>query len=194
MKSVPYSNAVGSIMYAMIGTRPDLAYPVGIVSRFMSKPIKEHWLQVKRLLRYIKGSVQTRLCYKKSTDFKLVGYCDSDFAADPDIRRSITVLVFTLGGNTISWKSGLQRVVALSTTKAGYMALTEAVKEAIWPKGLLKEFGYDQKSVEIFCDSQSAISLSRTMCIMSVRRTLIEVSFLPGSDSRRNRRSVEGLY
>lgn len=65
MKSIPYPNAVGSIMYAMIGTRPDLAYPVGIISRFMSKPIKEHWLGVKWVLRYIKGSLKTRLCYRK---------------------------------------------------------------------------------------------------------------------------------
>lgn len=70
-------------------------------------------------------------------------------------------MVFTLGGNTISWKSGLQRVVALSTTESEYMSLAEAVKEAIWLKGILKEFGYEQRSVEIHCDSQSAIALSK---------------------------------
>ncbi|KAG7591060.1 Zinc finger CCHC-type superfamily [Arabidopsis thaliana x Arabidopsis arenosa] len=161
MKSVPYSSAVGSIMYAMIGTRPDLAYPVGIISRFMSQPIKDHWLGVKWVLRYIKGTLKTRLCYKKSSNFRIVGYCDADHAADLDKRRSITGLVFTLGGNTISWKSGLQRVVALSTTESEYMSLTEAVKEAVWLKGLLKDFGYDQNAVEIFCDSQSAIALSK---------------------------------
>lgn len=161
MKSVPYSNAVGSIMYSMIGTRPDLAYLVGIISRFMSNPIKNHWLGVKWVLRYIKGSLKTKLCYKKSSDFSLRGYCDSDFAADTDRRRSISGMVFTLGRNTISWKSSLQKVVALSTTEAEYMSLTEAVKEAVWLKGLLEEFGYKQKSVEIFCDSQSAIALSK---------------------------------
>ena len=161
MKSIPYSSAVGSIMYAMIGTRPDLAYPVGIISRYMSQPAREHWLGVKWVLRYIKGSLGTKLQYKRSSDFKVVGYCDADHAACKDRRRSITGLVFTLGGSTISWKSGQQRVVALSTTEAEYMSLTEAVKEAVWMKGLLKEFGYEQKSVEIFCDSQSAIALSK---------------------------------
>ena len=161
MKSIPYSNDVGSIMYAMIGTRPDLAYPVGIISSYMSNPIKEHWNGVKWVMRYIKGSLTTKLLFKKSSEFKIAGYCDDDFAADPDRRRSITGLVFTLGGNTISWKSGLQRVVALSTTESEYMSLTEAVKEAVWLKGLLKEFGYDQKRVEILCDSQSAIALSK---------------------------------
>lgn len=161
MKSIPYSNAVGSIMYAMVGTRPDLAYAVGIVSRYMSQPIRDHWLGVKWILRYIKGSLATKLCYKKSDDFRIVGYCDADYAADPDKRRSISGLVFTLGGNTISWKSGLQRVVALSITESEYMALTEAVKEAVWLKGLMMEFGYDQEAVEIYCDSQSAIALSK---------------------------------
>lgn len=161
MNSVPYSNAVGSIMYAMIGTRPDLAYPVGVISRYMSNPIRDHWSAVKWVLRYIKGTLTTKLHFKKSSDFRVTGYCDADFAADADRRRSITGLVFTLGGNTISWKSVLQRVVALSTTESEYMSLTEAVKEVVWLKGLLKEFGYDQKSVEIFCDSQSAIALSK---------------------------------
>ncbi|KAL1189497.1 Retrovirus-related Pol polyprotein from transposon TNT 1-94 [Cardamine amara subsp. amara] len=161
MKTVPYSNAVGSIMYSMIGTRPDLAYPVGIISRFMSKPIKEHWLGVKWVLRYIKGTLKMKLCYGKGSEFILRGYCDSDYAADMDKRRSISGVVFTLGGSAISWRSRLQKVVALSTTEAEYMSLNEAVKEAIWLKGLLKDFGYEQKSVEIFCDSQSAIALSK---------------------------------
>ncbi|KAG7598335.1 Reverse transcriptase RNA-dependent DNA polymerase [Arabidopsis suecica] len=161
MKSVPYSNAVGSIMYAMIGTRPDLAYPVGVISRYMSQPAKDHWLAVKWVMRYIKGTLDTKLCYKRNADFKIVGYCDADHGADRDKRRSITGLVFTIGGNTISWKSGLQRVVALSSTESEYMSLTEAVKEAVWLKGLLKEFGYEQKKVEIFCDSQRAIALAK---------------------------------
>jgi len=127
----------------------------------MSNPIKDHLNGVKWVMRYIKGTLATKMLFKRSSEFKVTGYCDADFAADPDRRRSITGMVFTLGGNTISWKSGLQRVVALSTTESEYMSLTEAVKEAVWLKGLLKEFGYNQKSVEIFCDSQSAIALSK---------------------------------
>jgi len=131
MKSVPYSNAVGSIMYSMIGTRPDLAYPVGIISRFMSLPIKEHWLGVKWVLRYIRGTLKMKLCYKRGLDFILRGYCDSDQAANVDNRRSISGMVFTLGSSTISWRSCLQKVVAMSSTEAEYMSLTEAVKGAI---------------------------------------------------------------
>ena len=161
MKSVPYSNAVGSIMYSMIGTRPDLAHPVGVISRYMSKPTKEHWLAVKWVLRYVKGTLKRKLCYSRGSEFILNGYCDSDYGGDLDRRRSTSGMVFTLGGSAISWRSCLQKVVAISTTEAEYMSLTEAVKEALWLKGLLKDFGYEQKTVEIFCDSQSAIALSK---------------------------------
>lgn len=158
---IPYASAVGSIMYGMIGSRPDLAYGIGLVSRFMSKPGTIHWEAVKWLLRYIKGSLDLQLMYTKQMDFVVQGYYDSDFARDLDKRRSISGYVFTVGGNVVSWKSGLQKVVALSSTEAKYMALTEAVKEAIWLRGLLEEFGYKQDAVKIWCDSQSAIYLAK---------------------------------
>lgn len=161
MKTIPYPNAIGSIMYSMIGSRPDLAYPVGMVSRFMSNPSKEHWKAVKWVMRYMKGTQDMCLKFEKQDKFEIRGYCDSDYATDLDKRRSIIGFVFTAGGNTISWKSGLQRVVALSTTEAEYMALTEAVKEAIWLKGLAAEMGFEQESMEVMCDSQSAIALSK---------------------------------
>lgn len=102
MRSVPYANAVGSIMYMMIGTRPDLAYHVGVISRFMAKPIKEHWLAVKWVLRYLKGTSNVRLVFKKRNNLELCGYCDSDYATDLDRRRSITGYVFSFGGTAIS--------------------------------------------------------------------------------------------
>ncbi|CAA7042283.1 unnamed protein product [Microthlaspi erraticum] len=157
----PYSSAVGSIMYAMIGSRPDLAYGIGLVSRFMSKPGSIHWEAVKWLLRYIKGSLDVELLYTKDKNLDIQGYCDSDYAADLDKRRSISGYVFTVGGNVVSWKSNLQRVAALSTTEAEYIALTEAVKEGIWLRGLLQDFGFKQEAVKVWCDSQSAICLSK---------------------------------
>ncbi|XP_052181870.1 secreted RxLR effector protein 161-like [Diospyros lotus] len=133
MKKVPYSNAVGSLMYAMISTRPDIAYGVSLVSRFMCNPSKEHWSAVKWVLRYLKGSVNKGLVFGSNAEnsSSIKGFCDSDFAADLDKRRSLSGYVFTLGGNLISWKANLQHIVALSTTEAEYVALTEAMKEAI---------------------------------------------------------------
>ena len=161
MSKIPYQSAVGSVMYAMVGTRLDLAYAVGLISRFMSKPLKEHWQAVKWVLRYIKGTVNTRLSYKKKGEFVIRGYTDSDYNGDLDQRRSTSGMVFTAGGNPISWRSSLQKVVALSTTEAEYIALSDAVKEGVWLKRFAEELGFPQDSVEIFCDSQSAIALSK---------------------------------
>ena len=161
MNGVPYQSAVGSIMYAMIGTRPDLAYPVGLISRFMSNPVPEHWSAVKWVLRYIQGTIETRLCFKNKGEFVLKGYCDSDYGGDLDERRSVNGIVFTAGGNTISWRSQLQKVVALSSTEAEYISMSEAIREGVWLKGLAEELGFGQETVDIFCDSQSAIALSK---------------------------------
>ncbi|KAH9781363.1 Integrase catalytic domain-containing protein [Citrus sinensis] len=163
MKSVPYSSAVGSIMYSMVCTRPDVAHSVGVVSRFMGNPGREHWSAVKWLLRYMKGTANHGILYggSESNSCQVSGFVDSDFAADLDKRRSITGYVFILNGGAVSWKASLQSVVALSTTEAEYIALTEAVKEAKWLSGLVSEFGLKQESVCIGCDSSSAIQLSK---------------------------------
>ena len=89
------------------------------------------------------------------------GFCDADFATDLDKRRSLIGYVFTIGGNVVSWKSTLQHIVALSTTDAEYVALTEAIKEGIWLKGITHELGINGNLVKLFCDSQSAIHLSK---------------------------------
>ncbi|KAL0793897.1 hypothetical protein Bca101_065274 [Brassica carinata] len=161
MRDVPYQSAVGSIMYSMVGTRPDLAYAVGMVCRFMSNPLKIHWQAVKWILRYIKGSTKMKLSFRKEGPFIIKGYCDADYAADLDKRRSITGMVFTVGGNVVSWRSSLQKTIALSTTEAEWIALGEATREAMWLRGFINELGFEQDLVEIFCDSQSAIALSR---------------------------------
>lgn len=158
----PYANAVGSIMYAMISTRPDLAFGVGLVSRFMSNPSKEHWEAVKWILRYLVGTKDVGLVFKKNSgNFSVKGYSDSDFGGDLDRRRSTTGYVFQVGGNTVSWKSGLQQVVALSTTEAEYISLVEAIKEGLWLRGITEELGYAQSEVVVGCDSQSAICLAK---------------------------------
>lgn len=127
----------------------------------MSDPNEEHWNAVKWLMRYIRGTTELKLTFKKQGSFEVKGYCDSDYAADLDRRRSITGYVFQVGGNTVSWRSGLQHIVALSTTEAEYMALVEAAKEGLWLKGITSEFGFKQEKVEIFSDSQSALCLAR---------------------------------
>ena len=143
-EEIPYSSVVGSVMYAIVGSRPDLAYGVGLVSRYMSRPGELHWEAITWLLRYIKGASKVCLTYTKGKEFAIEGFSDSDYAADLDRRRSLSGYVFRVGGNTVSWRSCLQPIVALSTTEVEYIALTEAVIEGIWISGLLEELGYKQ--------------------------------------------------
>ena len=162
MSSVPYSSAVGSLMYAMVCTRPDIAQAVSVVSRYMAHPGKVHWQAVKWILRYLRGSTKLGLMFdgNSSNCTSVVGFVDSDYAGDIDKRRSLTGYLFTLSGSAISWKSTLQSTVALSTTEAEYMAAAEAVKEAIWLRNLVQELGLKQEvNSVVFCDNQSAICL-----------------------------------
>ncbi|KAH9803393.1 hypothetical protein KPL71_001741 [Citrus sinensis] len=139
MTKVPYVNAIGCMMYAMVLTRPDLAHALSVVSRFMATPGKEHWKAVKWVLRYLKDTQWYGLVYGKSAgnDARLCGYVDSDFAGDLDRRRSLTGYLFFLDGCLINWKASLQYVVALSTTEVKYIDATEAVRESLWLRGLI---------------------------------------------------------
>ena len=164
MSRVPYSNAVGSIMYAMVCTRPDIAQAVSMVSRYMAHPGKVHWQAVKWILRYLRGSAELGLVFDRnsSNGTLVMGFVDSDFAGDLDKRRSLTGYLFTLSSSAISWRSTLQSTVALSTTEAEYMAAAEAVKEGIWLRNLVQELGLQQEvNSVVFCDNQSAIYLIR---------------------------------
>ena len=163
MASVPYANAIGCLMYAMVLTKPDIAHAVSVVSRYIAQPGEDHWKAVKWILMYLNGTVNWGLIYGKTeeNDEVLKGYVDSDYAGDLDRRRSLTGYLFMLNGCAANWKATLQSVVALSTTEAEYTAATEAVKEALWLKGLVTELGLHQKSVSVYCDSSSAIHLSK---------------------------------
>ncbi|GJR12854.1 retrovirus-related pol polyprotein from transposon TNT 1-94 [Tanacetum coccineum] len=160
MSRVPYASAVGSLMFAMICTRPDIAHAVGVVSRYMAKPGREHWGAVKRILRYIKGTSDVALCYGES-GLTVKGYVDSDYAGDLDGSKSTTGYVFTLSDRIVSWVSKLQSVVAMSTMEAEYVAAAQTSKEAVWLKMLLEELGHEQDNITLFCDNQSTLYLAR---------------------------------
>ncbi|KAH9668796.1 Integrase catalytic domain-containing protein [Citrus sinensis] len=160
MSRVPYASAVRSLMFTMICTIPDIAQVVGAVSRYMANPDGEHWIAVKRIMRYIRGNSDVALCYGGS-EFTVRRYVNLDFAEDLDKRKSTTGYVFTLAGGAVSWVSKLQTVVALSTTKVEYMAAIQDCKEAIWIQRLLEELGHKQEKFFVFCDSQSALHIAR---------------------------------
>ena len=158
--STIYSLAVRSLMYAMVCTQPDIAHAVGVVSRFMVNPGKDHWEAVKWIFRYLRGSSKLFLTFG---DFKpvLEGYVDANWAGDLNGRKSTSRYLFTFAGRAVSWQSRLQKYVALSTTKTEYIAANEAGKKRLWLKRFLQELGLKQDGYVVNCDSQSAIDLSK---------------------------------
>ncbi|GKB80261.1 hypothetical protein Tco_0947156, partial [Tanacetum coccineum] len=141
--------------------RPDIAYAVSVVSRYLANSGKNHWEAVKCILKYLWGTANVGLVYvtDRGNHVDAIGFVDSDYVKDPDKGRSITCYAFLVQGCVVSWKATLQHVVALSTTEVEYMALAEAVNEAIWQRGLLEELGVEY-AVAVNCDNQGAIHLS----------------------------------
>ncbi|MCO5547319.1 hypothetical protein L7F22_000767 [Adiantum nelumboides] len=175
MAKIPYASAVGSLMYAMVATRPDIAFAVGVVSGYMSNPGKKHWEAVKCILRYLKGTKDLCICFGKS-ETSVHGFTDADFAGHPDCRKSTSGYVFTFTGGAVSWISRLQKCVALSTIEAEYVAATEASKEALWLMRLVEELGIKSQVPVLHCDSQSAIMLTRNP-VFHAKTKHIEVKY-----------------
>lgn len=163
MRQVPYASAVGSLMYAMLCTRPDICYAVGIVARYQSNPGQAHWTAVKHILKYLKRTRDYRLVYHADSLMPL-GYTDSDFQADRDEKKSTSGYVFTLGGGAVSWRSAKQRCIADSTMEAEYVAASEASKEAVWFKNYLMDLDVVPglpKSIIVYCDNSGAVANSK---------------------------------
>ncbi|XP_039687828.1 secreted RxLR effector protein 161-like [Medicago truncatula] len=162
MEGTPYASGVGSIMYGMVCSRPDLSYAISVISRFMANLGQVHWQALKWVLRYLNESLKGCLRYTRSQPGReaLEGYVDVDYVGNVDTRISLSGFVFTLFGTLVTWKANQQSVVALSTTQAEYIALVEGVKEAIWLKGMIGEMGISQRRAKIYYDSQSAIHLA----------------------------------
>lgn len=163
MKGIPYASAVGSLMYAMLCTRPDICFAVGMVSRYQSNPGQEHWTTVKHILKYLKRTRDYMLVYQAET-LVPIGYTDSDFQSDKDSRKSTSGYVYTLGGGAISWRSIKQSCIADSTMEAEYVAASEVAKEAVWLKNFLMDLGVVlsvQSAITLYCDNSGAVVNSK---------------------------------
>ena len=159
-----YQSAVGSLLYLSMGTRPDITYAVSNVARFCVNPSKQHLTAVKRILRYLKGSVHLGLLYSKdsNTDCLCVGYSDADWAGDIKDRKSTSGYLFKLSGAAVSWRSKKQVCVALSTAESEYMALASAAQEAVWMRQLTSDLKNGPTGATvIFEDNQSSICMAQ---------------------------------
>jgi hypothetical protein len=162
MADVPYSESCGSLIHSSVCTRLDVTYSVNSLSQYLSNPGSIHWQAMKRVMRYIKGTVTQSLAYKHSSKGHIFyGYSDIDWAGDQDTRRSTSGYCFLLIGAIITWTSKKQTSVALSSTESEYMALSKACIEAVWLRKLLQDLGFPQfEPTTIYVDNQSAIALS----------------------------------
>nr|DAD19456.1 TPA_asm: hypothetical protein HUJ06_020919 [Nelumbo nucifera] len=171
-----YKQMVGSFMY-MTATRPDLAYVVSLISRFMERPTELHQQAVKRVLRYLKGTTELGIFYKRGGEEKLVAYSDSDYAGDVEDRKSTSGYVFLLSSGAVAWSSKKQPVVTLSTTKAEFIAVASCACQSVWMRRILEKLGHKQsKCTDVFCDNSSAIKLSKNP-VMHGRSKHIDIRF-----------------
>ena len=174
--STYYKQIIGSLMY-LTATRPDVMFVVSLISRYMEHPTKIHLQTAKKILRYLKGTVDYGVFYKKGGNEDLVAYTDSDYAGDLDDRKSTSGYVFLLSSGAVSWSSKKQPVVSLSTTEAEFIAAAGCACQTVWLRRILEKLGHTQRnSTTVYCDNSSAIKLAKNP-VMHGRSKHIDVRF-----------------
>jgi hypothetical protein len=164
MKNILYASAIGSLLYAQVCTRPDIAMVVGMLDRYQSNPRMEHWKAAKKVMRYLQGTNDYGLTFRHTDHLEVVGYSDSDFTGFVDSRKSTSRYIFLLAGGAISWRSNKQTIVATSTMEAEFIACYEATTQALWLRnfvGGLKIVNSIARPIKIFCDNCAAIFFSK---------------------------------
>jgi hypothetical protein len=174
--STMYKQLVGSLMY-LTATRPDMMYVVCLISRYMANPKEEHMQIAKRVLRYLRGTLDFGLFYRRRSASKLLAYTDSDYARDVDDRKSTSGYVFLLSEAAVCWSSKKQAIVTLSSTEAEYVAATSCACHCVWMIGVLEQIGYENcECIDIRCDNSSSIKLSKNP-VMHRRTKHIDVRY-----------------
>ena len=162
MKVIPYASAIGSIMYAMLCTRPDVCLAISLAGRYQSNPGVDHWTSVKNILKYLKRTKDMFIVYGGDKELVVNGYVDESFDTDPDESKSQTGYVFLLNGAVVSWCSSKQSVMVGSTCEALCIAASEAANEGVWMKEFISDLGVIPSAsgpMKIFCDNTGAIAL-----------------------------------
>ncbi|KAM1016639.1 hypothetical protein ACFX15_045458 [Malus domestica] len=164
MASKPYASLVGSLMYAQVCTRPEIAYAISILGRFRSNHGNAHLIAAKKVLRYLQRIKKYRLVYKRDSRLEPVGYSDSDFAGYLDSLKSTLSYIFMLANGAVLWKSVKQDTIATSTMQAEFVACYEATSQAIWLRNFISSLEIMDsiaKPVQIWCDNKVVIFYSK---------------------------------
>ena len=171
-----FKQIVGSLRY-LCHTRPDIAYGVGLISRYMVKPTTSHLVAAKRIMRYVKGTSSYDIQYSKNQSGELIGYSDYDWSGDKDDKKSIVAYVFMIGNAAFSWSSKKESIVALSSCEADYIAASMTACQAQWINMLLMELKLiKNEKMELRIDSKSAIDLAKHL-VAHGRSKHIETKF-----------------
>jgi histone deacetylase 1/2 len=171
-----YRSTVGSLQYLTL-TRPDLSFAVNKVCQFLSSPTEVHWESVKRILRYVRGTIDTGLHIQKSSSSLLSIFTDADWAGNVDDRRSTGGFAVFFGPNLVSWSARKQPTVSRSSTEAEYKALANGTAEGTWIQSLLKELRISQpRAPVLWCDNLGATYLAANP-VFHARTKHIEVDF-----------------
>ena len=156
-----YQSAVGALLFLSTRTRPDICFAVSTVAKYCVNPNKNHWQAVKRIFRYLKGTINLGISYSKSPN-PCVGYSDADFAGDLNDRKSTSGFCFMYGNGIVSWKTQKQTCVSISTAEAEYVSLSICSQEAVWLRKLLLDLKVsDNNPMLIYEDNQSALCLAK---------------------------------
>ncbi|CAB0004503.1 unnamed protein product, partial [Nesidiocoris tenuis] len=165
-ENLPYQNLIGCLMYLSVATRPDISFAVSYLSQFNSCYNSQHWNAAKRVLRYLKGTMDFSLTYQKNGQ-PIIGYADADWGSCTIDRRSYSGHCFIFAGSAISWSAKKQSCVALSTAEAEHAAITEATKEALHLRNLAVDLHMDQQKIKIFSDNQAAQHIAKNLVVSS---------------------------
>ncbi|XP_073271383.1 uncharacterized protein [Primulina huaijiensis] len=155
-----YRSIIGSLLY-LTASRPDLMFSVCLCARYQSNPKISHLKAVKRILRYIAGTIELGLWYTRETNSNLVGFSDADWAGDLDDRKSTSGGCFYLGNNLISWHSRKQNCVSLSTAESEYVAAGSGCTQLLWMNQMIEDYGLKSEPLVMYCDNSSAINISK---------------------------------
>ncbi|CAM8984117.1 unnamed protein product [Rhodiola kirilowii] len=180
MKNIPYASAVGSIMYAQVCTRPDIAYAVGVLERYQSNPGIDHWKAAKKVLRYLQGTKDYMLMYRRTDNLKVIGYSDSDYGGCIDSRKSTSGYVFMLANGAVSWRSAKQTLTATSTMEAELVSCFEATSQGVWLKSFISGLRVVDsicRPIKMYCDNSAAVFMAKNNKCGS-RSKHIDIKFL----------------
>ena len=164
MEIIPYASAVGSLMYAHTCTRPDISFAIGMLGRYQINPGLDHWKDAKKVMRYLQGTKDYMLTFKRFDNQEVIRYSNMYFAGCIDSRKSTFGYLFLLAGGAISWKSAKKTITASSTMEAEFVACFEVMVHGLWLRNFISRLGIVDsmaKLLRIYCDNAAAVFFSK---------------------------------